>query len=186
MNIQTELKLVEEAQSDVQAFDKLYECYFGKILAYTLNRVGKRETAEDIVSDVFLAAVETIFEFDTSRGVRFGSWLYQVAHNKIVDHHKRNKKQVRVALRLETLKSEDLADEYVLLSEKQRQIAFVLTKLKPRYQQMISLRFFSELSNAEIAEIMDMKSTQVAVLLHRSLNSFKKKFKKNFKKSEIF
>jgi predicted XRE-type DNA-binding protein len=43
-----------------------------------------------------------------------------------------------------------------------------------------------ELSNAEIAEIMDMKSAQVAVLLHRALNSFKKKFKKNFKKSEIF
>jgi RNA polymerase sigma-70 factor (ECF subfamily) len=187
MTLQEELTLVNEAKSNVQAFNRLYEYYFDKIYRYCLNRLGDRESSEDITSQVFLLAVEHIGKFDSSKEVRFGSWLYKVAQNKIIDYYRKNKKQVLINFEEhEVVDEENVLEKALHLDSLQKNIRYILFQLKPSYQEVISLRFYSELSIGEIAEVLNLKPKQVSVILHRALKDFRKKYLKNYPGSEIF
>ncbi len=187
MTLQEELELVSQAKTELRAFEKIYDYYFDKIFAFCLNRLSNKNLAEDITSQVFLLAVENIKEFNTEMNVRFGSWLYKVASTKIIDHYRKNKKNANIDLtEIEVEDKSQNPHEEMLKAFNQQKIVSVLNLLKPRYQEIISMRFYSELSIEEIAEILKMKPTQVSVLLHRALKSFKQKFLQKFPKSEIF
>jgi RNA polymerase sigma-70 factor, ECF subfamily len=187
MDLKEELQLVEEAKTNIQSFNRLYKHYLPQIFSFCMNRVISREVAEDITSDVFISAVEGIRKFNTSKGIRFGSWLYRVAHNKIVDHIRKNKKSF---ISLEDFGGEisehtDL-DKVIVVTEIQTKIALVLSQLNPRYQEIISLRFYSELSNDEIAGELGANTKQIALVMHRALESFKDKFEKLYPGTEIY
>jgi RNA polymerase sigma-70 factor (ECF subfamily) len=185
MSVEEELDLVEQAKLDIHAFEKIYEYYFKKIYAYSLNRLANKELAEDITCEVFIRAVDGVKKFDTSKGIRFSSWLYRVAHNQIYDYFKKNKKEVQMDLHEHTAidvdEGQEQYDNKIMSEHYQKKVAFIISKLKPKYQQVLSLKYYSELSNAEIAEVLDKKTTQVAVILHRALKSFEKKWLQNFK-----
>jgi RNA polymerase sigma-70 factor (ECF subfamily) len=188
MTLFEELNLVEQAKSDLQAFNQIYEYYFGRIYAYCINRLNDQNTAQDITSQVFLSAVENIYKFNTKKNVRFGSWLYKVANSKIIDHYRKNKKAAHIDLNEVEIEDKDSINPHQELVKiyNQKKISSVLSNLKPRYQEVIALRFYSELEIEEIAGVLDMKPRQVSVLIHRALDSFRKKFLKKFPKSEIF
>jgi RNA polymerase sigma-70 factor (ECF subfamily) len=186
MTISEELQLVNRAKSDVHAFNALYEYYINRIYQFCLQRVLVKEIAEDITSQVFIDSIKAIANFDTTQGIRFGSWLYKVAHNKIVDHFRKNKLQT-VSLDADVVNNiQDV--NYNVESEVriQTKIARVMLELKKDYQLIISLKFFSELEIGEIAEVLNKKPTVVSVKLHRALESFRKNFIKIYGESEIF
>ncbi len=185
MTLQEELEIVEKAKTNIQDFAKLYEYYFEKVYGYCINRTANHSISEEIVSEVFLRAIEKIKNFNTSKNIRFGAWLYTAAHNLIIDTYRKNKKKSDYEDWDEFL-SEINIEEELRLSEYQKQITFILNKLKPRYQKVLTLRFFSEFDLPEIAVIMKMKTKNTSVLLHRAIKDFRKKFRENFPESEIF
>jgi len=185
MSVEEELDLVEQAKTDIHAFEKIYEYYFKKIYAYCLNRLANKELAEDITCEVFMRAVNGVKNFDTTKGIRFSAWLYRVAHNQIYDYYKKHKKEVLMDLDthdvIDINETQEQYDNTIMSEHYQKKVAFIISKLKPKYQQVLSLKYYSELSNPEIAEVLDMKTTQIAVILHRALKSFEKKWLQNFK-----
>lgn len=189
MTTQEELKIVECAKSDVHSFNQIYEYYFNRIYCFCINRLGSKESSEDITSHVFLEAVEQIHKFDTTKGIRFGSWLYKVAHNKIIDFYRKNRKSVIFdSDQFDNITSEDGNNLDGLINKGQikKQVIIIVRELNPRYQEVISLRFFSELEIPEISSILNLNPARVSVLLHRALQTFKKKYLKKYPKSEIF
>lgn len=186
MDVQTELDLVEKAKTDIQAFNELYDYYLPKIFGYCLNRITDRNKAEDITADVFLQAVKSIKKFDTSKGIRFGSWLYRVAHNKIVDAYRSGSKETRLEFHEDKMIDDSDVNKDITQIEMQEKISITLLAIKPRYQELITLRFYSELSNSEIAKTLNVNPNNIAVLMHRALKSFKKKFQETYPESETF
>ena len=185
MELKEELKLIDQAKNDIHAFNKLYERYFGKIFAFCLNRLGNRELAEDVTSQTFLITLEKIHDIDTAKGYRLSAWLYKVANNKIVDifrKHGRGK-----FLNLTEYEGEDTPElsKSVEISEMQKKIALVLSRLKPQFQEVLTLKFYSELENEEIANVMNINKGNVAVTLHRAIKAFKDEYEKLFPESEI-
>ena len=85
--------LVEAAQKDPSRFAELYELNFGRVYAYIARRVGDRDAAQDLTSDVFHKALASIHSFEW-RGVPFAGWLLRIAANMIVDRSKRGAKEV--------------------------------------------------------------------------------------------
>jgi RNA polymerase sigma-70 factor, ECF subfamily len=182
MESEKEYQLVEKSKNDIRAFDELYRHYLPQIFGYCYNRIPNRTIVEDIVSDVFVSVVERIGKFEFKKGATFGSWIYRIAHNKIVDYFRKYK-----TLPLdESNEISEIQDNDKELQNNQNKIriAKVLAEIKPRYQEIISLKYYSELSNSEIAEIVG--SDNVSVILHRALKSFKDKYHKLYPKSEIF
>jgi RNA polymerase sigma-70 factor, ECF subfamily len=84
--------LVEAAQKDPSRFAELYEINFERIYAFIARRVGERDLAEDLTSDVFHKALANLGRFEW-RGVPFVTWLFRIAANAIADRSKRAAKE---------------------------------------------------------------------------------------------
>lgn len=180
-----EAEVVIEAKKNDQSFIKLYETYLGKIYKYIYYRVNSREEAEDLTSDVFHSALRSLPKFNLEKG-SFLAWLYTIAHNKVIDYYKKSsKKDLNLADFESQLESPDLSSKEHNREYLRVQVAQVLGELRPRYQQIISLKFFSELTLGEIAKIMNCKAENVSVLLFRALKRFEEKLLKKIPKSEI-
>lgn len=186
MSLKNEYKLIIQAKDDFSAFAKIYTHYQPSIFAYCLNRLTNKESAEDITSQVFLAFIDRINDFEHKEGATIGSWLYRVAHNKIIDHFRSAKVNKRAILEPDLHLSDSRTEQLAEVSEHQKQVAFILATLKDRYQEVLSLRFYAELSNEEISRVTGLKKDQVPVVIHRALKSFKKKYSKKFPESEIY
>src|SRR5580693_9181681 len=87
--------LVEAAQKDPTRFAELYEINFERVYAFVAWRVGDRDAAEDLTSEVFHKALSNLRRFEW-RGAPFASWLLRIAANAIADRAGRAGKELAV------------------------------------------------------------------------------------------
>src|SRR3990172_1049511 len=83
----------------------LYNEYFDKIAHYAYVRIGDKAEAEDIASEVFLKALESLKGYE-ERGVPMQAWLFKIAHNLVVDHLRKVTKYKTVPIETVEIKSE--------------------------------------------------------------------------------
>src|ERR1700730_2490597 len=84
--------LVEAAQRDPARFGDLYEIHFEQVYAFIARRVGDRNTAEDLTSEVFHRALANLRKYEW-RGAPFAAWLMRIAANMVADYGKRSARQ---------------------------------------------------------------------------------------------
>lgn len=184
MDLQEEQQLVKEALHDKEAFGRLYDAYYSKILSYLIARTGEVELARDLCSDVFFKALDKLWQFRFRR-IPFSAWLYRIARNEANQHFRKHKKPAHsLEFLLEqgfevedpnSFKEEILEAERVL----ERQTEFsrvqeILKTLPEYYQEVIFFRFFQDKKISEIAEIMNTKEGTVKSWLSRALSSIRK------------
>src|SRR4051794_20042099 len=76
----SDLEMVEAAKKSVHAFAPLYELHYEAIANYLFRRTANSHATEDLLSEVFLAALRSLHRYQ-SRGKPFRAWLYQIANN---------------------------------------------------------------------------------------------------------
>jgi RNA polymerase sigma-70 factor (ECF subfamily) len=161
--------LVSRVQNGEQeAFTLLYHEYFRQIYRYVYLRVGKIEQAEDLTQEVFLKALEGIGSY-RSKGAPFGSWLFRIAHNTVVDYYRRSKNGLTLIAEPVTAVA---ADDPVGTTEKKMEaqaIQKAIEALPPRQREVISLRFGSSMSIAETAESIGATIGTVKKLQYEAL-----------------
>ncbi len=170
--------LISHAQTDDRVFCDLYDQFFDPIYAYTIRRLGDRDTAEDVVSATFEKVFLHLDRFDKQRGT-FQAWIYKIATNEIIDHVRKMK---RIAVTDPHDMVQDVAGtsqdalSVVIRHDESERVRIVLRRLPVRYQEILQLKFFSELSNGDIAEILEVTVGNAGVLLHRALERFHKEY----------
>lgn len=175
MDLAQEKQLVKRAKESLEAFDSLYEHYLPRIYGYIMNRCRSKEIAEDVTSQTFIKAMAKVKTFKY-KGFTFGAWLYRIAHNSLIDYFRKNPN--RKIAEAEEVESDEKADTRAEQLERQRIILEALKKLPKQYQEILSLKFFEDMSNEEMAEILGCKKATLAVKLHRSLKAFEKVVRK--------
>jgi RNA polymerase sigma-70 factor (ECF subfamily) len=181
-----ELILVIKNQNK-EVYKELFIRYRKKLLTYIFHLVGNREETEDVLQNVFSKTYKSIKKFDTSRS--FSSWIYRIAHNEAVNFLKRKSKQHSVSWEnVSTSKDKlDIATNDEPLEDKwshqeiNREIDEALKKLPNKYQQIIKLRYFQELSYEDISKILGKPVNTVGTLINRA----KKKLLEVVKKQRI-
>jgi RNA polymerase sigma-70 factor, ECF subfamily len=162
--------LVNRAQrGDRQAFSDIYACYSPKVYAYVLRHVGGEvEVAQDITSDVFLKAMEHLESYRL-RDVPFSSWLYRIAHNRVVDHYRRMPKLQPVTLEDDgpLAKKAVSLDASLILNRKVLRDAIEL--LTPEQRSVIVLRLLQNRTVAETAVAIGRSEDAVKQLQRRGL-----------------
>ena len=150
-------------------FASYYNTYFDKIYRYIYFRVGRdREMAEDLTSEVMLKAYEGFEDFDQDRS--FGVWIYRIAHNHLVDHYKKVKKEIVPLEDAESkLKVNERIEEKADASMNLEHVGTVLEQLPDQQRNIIVMKYFNDLTHKEIARILDMTEAHVRVLAHRAL-----------------
>ncbi len=76
------------------AFTDLYEKYVDAVYKFVYLKTYDRETAEDITSEVFIKALDSIKSFKLEKGANFRAWLYKIAYNTVIDNYKKKKEQI--------------------------------------------------------------------------------------------
>ncbi len=153
---------------DDHAFEQLYDRYFGKIYAFLVRRVSDAHIAEDLTADVFMKAFvhRKRFVWTTS----FSAWIYRIATNRLIDHYRTKPPTTTfdpaVHDQPSNLPPATVTIDQTLLREQMEQ---VLSHLLPREQMVIGMKYFAELSPAEIAEALHLTANNVGVILHRAL-----------------
>ncbi len=171
-----EYALAERARTDDAAFSLLYERYFPKIYAYIFRRLGNREQTEDVVSVTFEKVFLHLDKFRPGGGGTFQAWVYRIATNAVIDYIRKEKHTISMAP--EDLPEEihpstglDATQEMIKLEDSEA-VQRVIKKLPQRYQEVIQLKYFSELSNIEVAEVLQISPNNAGVLLSRALKQF--------------
>lgn len=177
-----EHKLLEQTRVDPRAFERLYCLYFPRVYAYVTYQVGGVEDSEDLVSEVFLKAVEAIGQgrFEWRHDHSFAAWLFRLAHNAVSDCHRRNRRQGQTLTLsdIERLVAELPPPEDGLLKrEEQAQLYKLVAGLSPRRQEIITLKFFGGLRNQEIATVLSLDERTVASHLCRGLEDLQHKYR---------
>jgi RNA polymerase sigma-70 factor (ECF subfamily) len=165
-----ERSLVEAAQKDPARFADLYEIHFERVYAFIARRVGSRDTAEDLTSDVFHKALANISRFEW-RGVPFGAWLLRIAVNAIVDRSKRSGREVAVddPPELSTQPGLDHVEDCARLYR-------LVNQLPEDQRQVVVLRFAEQKSIREIAQQIGRSEGAIKQLQFRGLQNLRDEF----------
>lgn len=175
-NDQIDPQLVEQAKNDANAFGQIYDFYFPKVYAFVIVKVGNVQIAEDIVSDVFMKVLENLSKY-TDRGLPFGAWLFAIARNVLFDYYAKSNKSATSSLD-ETIEIKDDKENSspafkAQETELKDKVKAVMSKLSERELSIVQMKFFSGLSNREIALILDLSESNVGIILYRVLRKMK-------------
>jgi RNA polymerase sigma-70 factor, ECF subfamily len=151
------------------AWQALFDEHFRKLHRFAYVRTGDTHLAEEIASEVFLAAARGIERYRTT-GAPIGAWLFRICRNITADHLKRRGRRpsisldgIEVAVGSWAPGVEDAAD-----------LAQALTRLTRDQQDVIAMRFFSDCSLLETAQALGKSTGAVKLLQHRALAALRK------------
>ncbi|MGE5333998.1 MAG: RNA polymerase sigma factor [Nitrososphaerota archaeon] len=157
-------------EHDSERLQRLYEDNLHVIYRFIYSKVGNREEAEDLTSQVFIKAVRNI---DSGRdAASIQSWLFQVARTTIADHW-------RSFYQLRAHSLDDLLDagwegpaetqSPPRLTAPHDRVSHILERLPDHYREVLSFRFLLNLSIKETALRMGLSEANVKVLQFRAL-----------------
>src|SRR5258708_13986674 len=171
-----------------QEMDLLYRKYATGLLTYVRMRGRSPEDAEDLVVEVFLAAIEYA-KFAALSEKEKQLWLWGVTRNKVIDAYRRAKTRQNVTLEhvAEGLFEDEMSSpEYAALRQEDYMDLYAhMQSLPPLQQQILRMRFGQDLSCREIATTLGKQENVVRVTLSRSLNLLRKMYRRRREEQEI-
>lgn len=161
---------------DPEAFGALFDRYFEKIRRYAYFQTGDLDAADELASEVFKQALESIASFD-DRGGSIGAWLYGIARNIIAAHF-------RAAGKMGTVITDSAAfiavggepEKRVLEKSTYEDLYTAITRLPAEQREIIILRFIEGYRVTTVARILDKRPGAVRAQQHRAIASLRKMF----------
>ena len=178
----SDVELVKRAQlqpmetaARSQAIGELYDRYHEDVFRYIWARVSNQQVAEDLTGEVFIRMVTYLPKY-RSTGTPFVAWLYRIARNLVIDHHRTPANRVEV-LSIENIENLSGKGESVVKMVEDRmfveQVQDAIKKLKPIKQDVIVLRFILGLPLSEVADILGKTLGSVKIMQHRALKELR-------------
>ena len=163
--------LVEAARRDPNRFAELYENHFERVYAYVARRVGNRQEAEDITSEVFHQALANIGKFEW-RGAPFAAWLLRIAANATADKWRKQARE-------KGNPGKETGEEFDFDEANEQARLFRMVKELPAEQRIvIEMRFAEEKSIREIAQTIGRTEGAVKQLQFRAIRNLRAKVEK--------
>ncbi len=146
---------------DEQSLEILINRYRHKLFGYIMNKVKDKFLAEDLFQDVFIKVIHTLKEGQYNEEGRFGSWLMRIAHNMIVDHFrklKRNKTQYDTEdfSMFDIIPAGITAEDDMILSQTVDKIRRLIRELPEEQRQVLEMRIYDNIPFKDIAEMQEI------------------------------
>ena len=167
-------RLVGAGDRAFQDFAERYRQYFPRVFAYIYGRVRNVQAVEDLVSETFERA------FVKAHAIRgeetFGTWLFTIARNVVMSYCRReNRFGIQVDYDwVNSLSSDSALEDDIPEREEVAKIERHVRRLPQREQDILSLKFDAELTNAQIGEVMGLTESNVRVIFTRTLQKLRK------------
>ncbi len=171
--IPDEQDLIQRAISgDIDAFGQLLALYQQPLINLAYRMLGNLQEAEDATQEAFIRAFKNIERYDTGRS--FKTWIFSITSNHCIDRlRKRRLTYVSIDEPLPphpALVGDDENDPEKSLLDRERSLYIqeLLDTLSPEYRAAVVLRYWYELSYAEIAEALDTTESAIKSRLFRA------------------
>jgi RNA polymerase sigma-70 factor (ECF subfamily) len=160
-------------------FDQIYSTYFKSVYLYAMQLSGNEHIAEEITSETFYKAINTIDRFRGDCDVRV--WLCQIAKNTYFSYLKKNKKELSVAeADLQNIAAPDaLVDKQIAEQEEVHLIRKILHDMSDPYKEVFMWRVFGELSFKEIGDLYGKSDNWACVTYHRARKMIQRRLEEN-------
>lgn len=155
---------------DAGAFGELYTKYAGLILRYLYVRVHEQEGAQDLTQEVFVRVIKGIGGFEYRGEKSFLGWLYTIAGNVLIGQARR-KRAISTPLDENIELIDPRGQEAVLSIFDRVALEQALAQLTEDQQQVLTLKFFVDMTNQEIATAIGRSEGAVKALQHRALHA---------------
>jgi RNA polymerase sigma-70 factor (ECF subfamily) len=166
---------------DHEAFSQCYDFYAPKLYRHAFYRLGSKELAEDLVSEVFIKVWE--FLADPAKKIEnLRAFLYRIANNLIIDRYRgKDRQPILINEELENI----LGDEGEWEKDLGKRVEFEevlrsLEKMPEATREILTWRYIDELGIGEIAELSGRTKNAVYVALHRALREMRALLKKDY------
>jgi RNA polymerase sigma-70 factor (ECF subfamily) len=174
-----DFRLIDEAvqNNNEQAYAKLLTRYRRPVYHMILKMVRNVDDAEDLTIESFAKAFRSLHRF--KKDFTFSTWLFRIATNNTIDQIRKKKLNT---MSIDNTFTDDNGDgisievedenlnpqEETMKTQKAEIIQLFVDKLPPKYQKLVRLRYFSELSYEEIAVELEAPLGTVKAQLHRA------------------
>jgi len=178
-NAQKDFNLIDNIilYKSQNACSELMGRYKKSVYYMILKKVHNEEDAEDLTIETFSKAFHKLALFKKNHA--FTTWLFRIATNHTIDFMRRKKIHTTsihtsfsddqgVALNLDLLDQNLVPDEAVINNQKIELVRLFVNQMESKYQRLITLRYFDELSYAEIADLLNTPLGTIKAQLYRS------------------
>ena len=150
-----------------EAFDALYRATVDDVFAYVATLVRDRGVAEDVVAAAFERAFRRLHTFDARRGSH-RQWLFGIARHAALDELRRRRRVASLAA--EPGAAEPAFEDGGVDPIRRATVRAALAGLEPRDRELVALKFFAGLDNAEIAGVLGISPSNAGTRLHRAVH----------------
>lgn len=160
-----------EKDNKKQEFIEAYDQYADAIFRHCYYKVSNRELAKDLAQETFTKAWGSLakgLEIDNLK-----SFLYKIANNLIIDEYRKKKTVSLDVLRVGGFDIVSKDHTATIASAEHHIIRASIEKLEGKYKEVIVMRFVSDLSPKEIAEILGETENAISVRINRGLKQMR-------------
>ena len=162
------------------AISELIERHSQRVRNYIGIMVKDDAIADDIFQDTFIKAVKVIDQGRYVDNGKFLSWVLRIAHNRVLDHFRREKasRQVNESEAgydmIGTMRfSEPTVEDGIVCGEVEQTVRQLIDELPDEQQEVVRLRYYSKLSFQEIAEQTGLTHSAVTARYYRILKKIR-------------
>ena len=157
-------------KGDSRCFSKVVDMYSSRCYGYFYRLTGNSDISDELLSELFVKLVEKI---STYKGGSFESWLFRVASN-IFHDYLRGKQRQKKMIDFKTVQAQtDITEDKKSDSELVDKLQIQISRLDDDTKELVLLRFYSELSFKEIAEMRSEPIGTTLAKLHRGLKKLR-------------
>jgi RNA polymerase sigma-70 factor (ECF subfamily) len=170
------VQVQQALNGDQQAYAGLLGRYWDSVYFMLLKMVHNKDDAEDMTIEAFGKAFKNLDTYEPEYA--FSTWLFKIANNNAIDHlRKQRTKTISIDNQGRDSEDEipvqlqsDFADpeEEMIRKQKTDLLLAVVDQLKPRYNELVKLRYFSQYSYEEIAEKLNLPLGTIKAQLFRA------------------
>ena len=174
------MSTVRETLSARETFAELYEEFMPKVFRYIQYRVNSMQLTEDLTSTVFEKALTNFSKYSSDKA-SFSTWIFSIARNTVIDHYRAQGRKQTVSLDkvVDILSSDSSPEEELERKEELRKLKTGLSGLSREEQEIISLKFGSDMNNRQIAKMLGLSESNVGTKLYRAVRKLRDSFQES-------
>lgn len=165
-------ELIREIQEgSIKAYEVIVRSYQGKLFSFVCRLVGKEEEAEEIIQDALFSVYKTIDRIDITK--KFSTYIFEIAKNTAISYLRKRK----ITIPLEDYNLVDLEEsiyEKMVKENERNDLQKAIDKLDQKYQRIIRLYYFDDLSYEEIGSKLKIPTNTVRTHLYRAKDNLRK------------
>ncbi len=157
-------------QGDAQCFSQVVDLYAGRCYGYFYRLTGNNDISDELLSELFVKLVEKIGSY---KGGSFEGWLFKIASNIFHDYLRSKQRRKKLFETQKTMLESEVIEYKQSDDEQFEKLQKQLGRLDRDTKELIMLRFYSQLSFKEIAQMRSEPIGTTLAKMHRGLKKLR-------------